>query len=162
MIKWVKTLIIVGILSALYFLVALKYGHFRGGGENGYVHTRAVGTMLVGGMKADKDKIDFFADDMLKDDQFNDYWNLLDKSNELRKTGDYKGAIEFRLKALKFAKGIGQEFQTKLGLAKLYQMDNQYELAIKEYEWCIQYSNRPDVIQQLESEIENIRQLIDA
>ena len=159
--KWVKFIVIGGILFVLIFLGISTYNTYQKPLKDGnkYIYTKKDGTMLIGGMKSDKEKIDSFAEDMTREDDFNKHWDLLDKSNELRKKGDYKGAIEYRLESLEYAKGIGQKFQVKLGLAKLYKMDKQYDLAIKEYEWCIEYSNRPDVIEKLKTEIDAIKKL---
>jgi tetratricopeptide (TPR) repeat protein len=158
--KYMKFLTIIAILLALVFFYASKHNIFQraGKGEAKYTHTRRVGNMLIGGMMSDRDKIDSFANDIMEDDAFNKHWSLLEKSNELRKAGDYNGAIKARIEALEYAQGIGQKFQTKIGLARLYRMNGQYDLAIKEYEWCINYSNRPDVIEKLTAEIDEIKQ----
>ncbi|MFH1664782.1 MAG: tetratricopeptide repeat protein [Candidatus Omnitrophota bacterium] len=119
-------------------------------------HETKNSTMLIGGMAKDKDKIDAFKNS-LEEGNFRNFWDNLHLSSDCKKKGDYENAILYSKKALECAQGKGDEFQARMGLARLYKETKQYDLAIKEYEWCINYSNRPDVIEQLKSEIKNIK-----
>lgn len=114
--------------------------------------------MLIGGMAKDREKIDTFKKG-LEEENFRAYWDNLHLASSYEKKGDIGNAILYTKKALEIAKSKGDTFQAKMGLARLYRENKQYELAIEEYEWCIEYSNRPDVIEKLQGEIDAVRKV---
>lgn len=116
------------------------------------------GSMLVGGMSKNKDQIELFVDSM-QEKSFEQFWNMLDISNKHRKNGDLEKAIAVRNEALKYADGKTDIYQVRSGLARLYKENKQYDLAINEYEWCINYSNRADMIEKFQAEINSIKVL---
>jgi len=159
MYKWIKIVLISSLLFTILFLGISTYKK-SGKSQNQFVCVKKIGNMLIGGTKPNQEKIDSFTEGLIKDDDFNKYWDLLDKSNELRKKPDYKGAIVYRVKALDYAQGIGQQFQARMGLAKLYEMDRQYDLALKEYEWLLDHSKRSDVIEKLKESHDRVHRAL--
>lgn len=120
------------------------------------MHESKGGVMIIGGSADDKTKIDAFKDSLEEDDS---YWDNLHISSDYRRKGDINNAIIYTKKALEVARSKGDQFQARMGLARLYGMNKQYDLAIEEYKWCIDYSNRPDVIEKLQAEINAIKKL---
>lgn len=158
--KIIKYAVIGSVLFCLLFLGISTYKKSEESNKLTY-HTEYKtdnSAMLIGGAANNRENIDAFKNE-LEEENFNKHWNLINKSNEFRKIGDYEKAIEFRIKSMEYAKGLGQKYQGRLGLAKLYEMNSQYDLSIQEYEWCIKNSDRPDVIEKLQAEVDAIKKL---
>ena len=158
--KKIKYIIIFVIFAFPLLWEYNQYAAKKGSPELTYhtKHESSNGVMIIGGMAKNKDKIDSFKDS-LEEESFSKLWDTLDLSNKYRKEGNIVKAIEIRKEALQYAKGKGDQFQVHSGLARLYNENKQYDLAIKEYEWCIDYSNRPDVIVKFQHEIKNIKKI---
>ena len=160
--RLIKFAVILAVFFGLLFFGISKYDvQNKINNRYGYFTSvkRKDSAMLISGMAKDRKKIESFKNDFERDDDFNKYWDQLHLASKYRKQGDYEKAIFHRQKSLEFAHGVGQRFQTKMGLAKIYEMNKQYVLAIKEYEWCVGYSKRPDVIKKLKTAIERIEGL---
>ncbi|MBU1808577.1 MAG: hypothetical protein KJ661_03335 [Candidatus Omnitrophica bacterium] len=95
--------------------------------------------MTMGGMASDKEKIDYFKRDLEQDDESNRFWEHMDKYDRYTQKGEYSNAIEELKKASVIYPG---DHMPHVFLAKLYEKTEQYEFAIKEYGWVIQYQEK--------------------
>jgi len=157
-----RNIIRIAIISAIFLGLLLfgisKYKPIRKPDKK-LIHVTTTDNMLIGGLASDKEKIESFKKDFERKDDFNKLWEQLDISNDFRKKGDYEKAIFYREKALEFAKGQGECFQVRMGLAKLYEMAKHYDLALEEYNWLLNNTKRPDVIKELMESRERIEKV---
>lgn len=154
--KFIKISIITSIFFGLILFGISKYNTGKAHRKN--FHIVNSGNMLIGGMKNGKEKIESFKAS-LEEDSFKKFWDQLNLSNQYRRKGDYANAIKLRKEALKLARGKGDEFQVRMGLAKLYEATKEYGLALEEYDWLLDYSDRSDVVEELNESRKRIERL---
>jgi len=148
-------LILVVIISAFYVISVPVRNR-----KSKKTYTTSSGTMLIGGMASDKNKIEDFKKSLENDKAHRKFWDYIHMSSAEQEKKDYEKAIFYENKALEAARGKGDEFQARMGLARLYEQTKQYKLALEQYDWLLDYSNRPDVIAKLKESQARVQTLL--
>ena len=95
--------------------------------------------MTIGGMPSDKEKIDSFKKDLEQNNDSNNFWECIDKSDSYTKKGEYSQAVQELKKATII---YPNNHMPHAFLAQLYEKTEQYDLSIKEYDWVIEYQTQ--------------------
>ncbi|MBU1128997.1 MAG: hypothetical protein KJ995_08185 [Candidatus Omnitrophica bacterium] len=122
------------------------------------IHESKDSTMIIGGMAENKEKIETFKES-LKEQDFRGYWDNLKLSAEQEKAENLLEAIALRKKALSYAKTKGDVFQVYWGLARLYEKNKQYGLAIEQLRKVIEVNSREDVKKDAKERIARLESL---